>query len=84
MQMADDPASVRFCREPYDPRPRHRVWLKVVRLVERAAILERGIIANTPSLEAVGPIGFGNATNFKLSEAESRALNAIWQDPTMP
>jgi hypothetical protein len=62
MQMTDDPASVRLWREPYDPRPRHRVWLKVVRLLERAAILERGIIANTLPFKL--PFGTIYSTNI--------------------
>lgn len=82
IEMEDDPSSIPFWRESGKSGPRPRVWLKVVRVA--AKILERDTIARTKGLEAVGPIGFGNATNFQLSEAEARELNRSWYDRTAP
>jgi hypothetical protein len=80
VEMEDDPSAIPFWRESGETGLRHRVWLKVVRVA--ANILERGKIASTRGLEAVGPIGFGNATNFQLSETEARELNRIWHNRT--
>lgn len=78
MEMPDDPSSVPFWRGNGETSPRPRVWLKVVRVLKLGTILRRDLIAGTPGLEAAGPIRFANATNFELSEHESRELNKMW------
>jgi len=81
-EIPDDPSSVRFWRGQGRIAPRPRVWLKMVKILGRGAILRRDVIAGTRGLEAVGPIRFGNATNFELSDDESRELNRIWHNLT--
>jgi plasmid stabilization system protein ParE len=81
MEMEDEPSSIQFWQGSGETRPRPRVWLKVLRVA--ATLLERDVIANTLALEAAGPIGFGNATNFKLSDDQSRELTRIWHDRTI-
>jgi HNH endonuclease/EVE domain len=70
MEMEDEPSSIQFWRGSGEAGPKPRVWLKVVRVAAR--LLDRDVIGDTPGLEAIGPIGFGNATNFKLGEEETR------------
>jgi HNH endonuclease/EVE domain len=81
MEMEDEPSSIQFWRGSGEAGPKPRVWLKVVRVAAR--LLDRDVIGDTPGLEAIGPIGFGNATNFKLGEEETRELNRIWHDRTI-
>jgi len=81
MEMGDEPSSIQFWQGSGETGPRPRVWLKVLRVA--ATLLERDVIANTPGLEAAGPIGFGNATNFKLSDDQARELSRIWHDRTI-
>jgi hypothetical protein len=77
-EMPDDPASVPFWRGQGETTPRPRVWLKVIRVLGRGSLLRREVIAKSPGLETVGPIRFGNATNFEASKKQSIELNIIW------
>jgi hypothetical protein len=78
LEIPEEPSGIRFWRGSFEPGIAHRVWLKIIRVAEKGAILERDTISKVPGLGSVGPIGFGNATNFELNENESRELNRIW------
>jgi hypothetical protein len=76
--MPDVPGAEQFWRDPADYREAtDRVWLRVVR-VAGGSMLRRSELVKDPALAKAGPIGFGNATNFKLTEQESRRLNQLW------
>jgi hypothetical protein len=77
-KIPEEERAVPFWRDNLVPAPRDRVWVRVVRVAERGTVLDRSAISANPGLEKVGPIGFGNATNFKLNEDEARELNRLW------
>jgi hypothetical protein len=76
----EDEFAIPFWRVEQDYNARRpRVWLQVIRVAESGKILDRDTIRGTPALEKVGPLGFTQGTNFKLSGEEARRLNALWQ-----
>jgi HNH endonuclease len=78
LEIPEEPNAFRFWRDSFDPAPRDRVWVRVVQVAESGTTLDRTTISETLGLEKIGPIAFGNATNFKLSEDETRELNRLW------
>jgi hypothetical protein len=79
-EMPEDPLALKFWIGPFDPTPKSRVWLKVVRVAENNDILKRGMLLKDPVLKEVSPIRVNTGTNFKLEPAASRRLNELWSD----
>ena len=75
--MPDEPWSIPFRRPRYNGAPTKQVKLRLVRFGDKG-ILKKSVIRHIPMLENVGPIGFGNATNYVLEQSQPEALNRLW------
>ena len=85
LRMADDPASRRFWRDQSGvDEIRRRVWLRVVRVAAPGSLLSRELIRSVPELSGLGPIGFGQSTNYGVNESEVGPLNVLWQNAVTP
>jgi hypothetical protein len=80
LEIPEDEFAIPFWRaQPDHNALRRRVWLQVIRVAESGRILDRDTLRVTPGLVEVGPIGYANATNFKLTEEAGRQLIKLWR-----
>jgi 5-methylcytosine-specific restriction endonuclease McrA len=80
LELPEDEFAIPFWRIQQDPNAlRRRVWLQVIRIAESGRILNRDTIRVTPGLAEVGPIGYANATNFKLTDEAGSQLIKLWR-----
>lgn len=82
----DEPEALPFWRDPSDDPslPHLRVWLRVIHVADNSTMLTKDQLAGHPLLANVGPIRFGQATNYDVGENPSRELNLLWARSSLP